>query len=68
MERVFAGHRYLFAVRSPGKVGDVSVEFTVPGVGSQPVKVRCESRTLDIHEGRFQDRFSGPYAVHVYEF
>lgn len=40
--------------------------FSVPGGGSGTVAVRGEGRTLPLHDGVFEDRFT-PYQHHVYD-
>lgn len=65
-ERQLQGRRYLFALAAPGsKIFPFTASFR--GVNGK-VRVRGENRSLEASGGRFQDVFSGPYAVHVYEY
>lgn len=62
--RSFEGKHYLFAVSAPGK--SLPVEAHFQGVSGR-VRVRGEARELKA-DGTLKDGFSGPYAVHVYEY
>lgn len=62
--RSFAGKHYLFAMSAPGR--SLPVEAHFQGVSGR-VRVRGEARELKA-DGTLKDGFSGPYAVHVYEY
>ncbi len=64
--QVFGRKGYVFAMSSPAcKKFPITAVFR--GISGK-VKVRGEGRTLEAVGGRFQDAFSGPYTVHVYQF
>jgi hypothetical protein len=66
MERTLGSKRFLIAVRNRDTLGALKVKFELPSAYKQ-VKVRFEGRTVPVSGSAFEDEFSRPMAVHVYE-
>jgi len=69
LERVFEGKRYVITVKTRDEAGPLRVRFALPkGERGSAVKVRFENgRTLPLTDGAFEDDFTAPKTVHVYE-
>jgi hypothetical protein len=68
-ERTYKGHRFIFAVRAPGRREAATVQFNLPTDSTgDAIQVHFESRRLNVVGHSFSDRFQGATSVHVYEF
>lgn len=65
MERTVGSKRFIIAVRNRDTLGAIKVKFELPTSYKQ-AKVRFEGRTVPV-SSVFEDEFSRPMAVHVYE-
>jgi hypothetical protein len=65
MVKRYAGATYLFAIG--GRAGAATGTFTVAGVGAATAQVVGEGRSISVVNGRFSDRFTVDYQVHIYQ-
>jgi hypothetical protein len=67
-ERENGGDRYVVAMRGGEATGPapITASFAIP-TPARHAGVRFEGRTIEVVGRKFQDRFEGPYAVHVYQ-